>query len=179
MLILWLVKGRPMSRRLPPVALGVLLLLPLSAPAADEEPAPTLKPWDAAEVERLAREVQHLCSTLRHEQRQRPPASVASGQEHSRVRYVDLLFQIEGESRRMADLAAAGKSRDDLLNTFRTTDGLQRDVAEQARRLFLAKKTIDELQTMRADIEELRLFFQGTVDTSRQLAGPKRKKGGE
>ena len=168
-----------MSRRLVLVALGVLLAQPLSAHAEDA-PAPELKAWDGAEVERLAREIQHLCSRLRHEQRQRPPASMASGQEHSRVRYMDLLFQAEGESRRLADQAAAGKTRDDSLNTFRSVDGLQRDVAEQARRMFLAKATIDELQEMRADIEQLRLYFQGTIDTSPQLAGPKKsKKGGE
>ncbi len=169
-----------MPRRILPVALGFLLVQPLAATAAEKGQAPALKPWDAADVERLAREVQHLCSTLRNEQRRRPPTSVASGQEHSRVRYMDLLFQAEGESRRLADLAKAGKTRDETLNAFRTVDRLQRDVAEQARRMFLPKATIDELQEMRADIEELRLYFQGTVDTSPQLVGPKKsKKGGE
>jgi hypothetical protein len=151
------------------VVLGVVFVVAGASRAADDSER---KPWVQADVAALARQVQHACSDLRNKERAQPPSGIASGQSHARERYMDKLFQAEGEARRLADQAEAGKSRDASYNVFQRLDELQRDAAEEARRMFLPKATIDELQSLRAAIEQLRLYYEGRIDTRPELVGP-------
>jgi len=158
-------------------ALGLAILEP--AWAADHEGGEgtvALKTWDQAAIGSLADKLQHQADGLRKEARNRPPEPVGSGQTEGLERYQNTLRSMESEARRLKLEVEAGKGRDDTLNIFKRIDELRRDADEEARRLFLPKATIDSIQASRATLEELRLYYTGTVDDRPDLVGPSKDK---
>jgi hypothetical protein len=130
------------------------------------------KEWDQAAVAGLAEKLQRSFDALRADARNRPPEPVGSGQSQYIERYQNTLRSVEDECRRLKGEVEEGKGRDDTLKTFERIDELRRDADEDARRLFLAKATIEKIQANRAELEDLRLYYTGKVDETPSLAGP-------
>jgi predicted RNase H-like nuclease (RuvC/YqgF family) len=130
------------------------------------------KEWDQAAVAGLAEKLQHSFDALRADARNRPPDNLGSGQSEYIERYQDILRSLEDECRRLKREVEDGKGRADTLKTFERIDELRRDADEDARRLFLAKATIDKIQANRAELEQLRLYYTGKVDETPSLVGP-------
>lgn len=130
------------------------------------------KEWDQASVAELAGKLQHSFDALRADARNRPPEPLGSGQTQSIERYQSKLRSLEDECRRLKLEVEKGKGRDDTLTNFKRIDELRRDADEEARRLFLAKATIEKIKANRAELEELRLYYTGKVDERPSLEGP-------
>jgi len=170
-----------MQRILTVMSLGLVVSF-LSIPGAlasshgdgSDVEAAARKPWNAGEVEQLAAGIGAKATKLRDEMRARPKDPVGAGTEPARKRYMDHLRRVEAASRKLANAAKDGKTADDTFTSFQRIDELQRDTAEEARRLFLPKETIDDLQDSRKLVEELRVFYTGEKDTRPGLVGPRR-----
>ena len=152
-----------------------LLVLALDAPAesdaANEKP-PELPVWNQQEVADLGRKLQHLTSDLRAQERFAPQDSIASGQAHARQRYRDILRGLEKQCQKLANLVGEGKSREDTAMLFNRIAEMGRDAAEEARRMFLARETIDTIQEAEAVTNQLRIFYKGSADPRPALVGP-------
>ena len=51
------------------------------------------------------------------------------------------------------------------MNLFRRIDEIHRDAAEELRRMFLSEANLARVKEGRALLEELRLYYTGTVDS--------------
>ena len=152
-----------------------LLVLALDAPAesdAAKEKPPELPAWNQQEVADLGRKLQQLTSDLRAQERNAPQDSIASGQARARESYRDILRGLESRCQKLANLVEKGKSREDTAMLFNRIQVMARDAAEDARRMFLARETIDTIQEAEAVTNQLRIFYKGSPDPRPALVGP-------
>jgi hypothetical protein len=163
---------RTITRHLLVMLLQAAMLGGAAASQHEGEAEPQPKAWDQAAVAALAEKLQHSFDALRADARNRPSESLGSGQSQHIERYQSTLRSLEDECRRLKLEVEKGKGRSDTLAIFARIDELRRDADEDARRLFLAKATIDKIQANRAELEDLRLYFTGKVDETPSLVGP-------
>jgi small-conductance mechanosensitive channel len=157
------------------VLFTALLVLALDAPAesdAAKEKPPELPAWNQQEVADLGRKLQHLTSDLRDQERSAPQDSIASGQARARERYRDILRNLEDQCRKLVGRVEEGKSREDTAMIFNRIQEMGRDAAEEARRMFLARETLDTIQEAEAVTNQLRIFYRGSADPRPALVGP-------
>ena len=163
---------RTITRLLLVMVLGAAMLGGAAASQHEGEAEVQPKEWDQAAVAGLAEKLQQSFDALRADARNRPPQNLGSGQSQYIERYQSTLRSLEDECRRLKLEVEKGKGRDDTLKNFERIDELRRDADEDARRLFLAKASIDKIQANRAELEQLRLYYTGKVDETPSLAGP-------
>lgn len=136
------------------------------------EAAPAAHEWDQAKVTAIAETLANDVRGLRNSARSQPPDNLASGQSRARMRLLDELRLIERETRSLHSELAKGEGRDTTRPIFRRIDELRRSAAEDARRMFLPKATLDQIQASRGALEELRVFYGGPADDRDDLHGP-------
>jgi hypothetical protein len=132
-------------------------------------------PWDQEKVAAEARDLAAAVRGLRRSARDQPPNTIASGQAAARMRLLDRLRLIEGESRHLSHELARGVGRDETLPVFERLDLLRLRAAEDARRMFLPKATIDMMQRARGHLEAMRAYYTGEEDPRPGLVGPTRE----
>ena len=106
--------------------------------------------------------------------RAQPTDSLASGQSAAKQRYMDKLLQIEADCRKRADRVENGAGRGDTLGGFERADELSRDLAEEARRLFLPEEQIEQIKADRVAMQQIRLYYTGVELDQPSLVGPTR-----
>lgn len=160
--------------------LATFFALSLLATAAHHEQAAEPKAWDGEQVAELAGKLGKHSEDMRQAVRkQAGTESLASGQSRATDALIDDLRGLRVECNKLRKEAERGKSREDTENLFRRIDETHRDAAEELRRMFLSEANLERVKEGRALLEQLRLYYTGTIDTRPDLVGPKKGEGEE
>ena len=104
-------------------------------------------------------------------------SNVAAGQASARQRYARQLRTFSNQARGLSERVGKGATRDDSAAQFTRLRTTARDVAEEARRMFLPRASIDEIQKSEEIMNQLSVFYTGASGTRPALTGPSKGDG--
>ena len=135
-----------------------LLAVLLAAPNASAEGAATA--WDQKRVSEIAAELATSAGQLyRAVVKKQGGGQVGSGQANAYMRLKDNLRVARNETKHLARALADGKSREETEPAYRRLMTLVRDARVNARKMFLEKPILDEVDKANALLDQLEPYY--------------------